>query len=112
MTRYLISMDQGAMDHIPDEELPAVDAAAHAVAQEAMDAGVFVFAGGLYEDVSVVATDGTVAEAPTSKPHMGGLMIVDVPSRAEALDWAAKITAACRCAQEISEVMPDPAVGN
>jgi uncharacterized protein CbrC (UPF0167 family) len=26
--------------------------------------------------------------------------------------WAAKIAAACRCAQEVREFGPDPAVGN
>jgi len=40
MTRYLISFPSGAMDHIPAEEMPAVGEAAHAVVQEAMDAGV------------------------------------------------------------------------
>jgi hypothetical protein len=79
MSRYLISFDQGAMDHIPDEEGPAVGEAAHAVSKEAMDAGVFVFAGGFTEGVSVVDTDGTVTDAPKSKPHIGGGMIVDVP---------------------------------
>jgi hypothetical protein len=112
MTRYLISFDQGAMDHIPDEEGPAVAKAAHAVSQQAMDAGVFVFAGGFTEEVSVVSTDGTVTDAPKSKPHIGGGMIVDVPSREEALEWAAKIAVACRCAQECHEILPDPAVGN
>jgi hypothetical protein len=29
MTRYLISFDAHAMDHIPDEEIPAVAKAAH-----------------------------------------------------------------------------------
>jgi hypothetical protein len=112
MTRYLISFDQGAMDHIPDEEGPAVAKAAHAVSQQAMDAGVFVFAGGFTEEVSVVSTDGTVTDAPKSKPQIGGGMIVDVPSREEALEWAAKIAVACRCAQECHEILPDPAVGN
>ena len=112
MTRYLISFDQGAMDHIPDEEGPAVGKAAHAVSQEAMNAGVFVFAGGFTEEVSVVATDGTVTDAPKGKLHIGGGMIVDVPSREEALKWAAKIAVACRCAQECHEILPDPAVGN
>jgi hypothetical protein len=112
MTRYLISFDQGAMDHIPDEEGPAVGEAAHAVSQEAMDAGVFVFAGGFTEEVSVVATDGTVTDATKVKPHIGGGMIVDVPSREDALEWAAKIAVACRCAQEVHEILPDPAVGN
>ena len=112
MTRYLISFATGAMEHIPDEDGPAVADAAHAVVQEAMDAGVFVFAGGLHDEVSVVATDGTVTEAPTGKAYIGGLTIVDVPSREEALQWAAKIAVACRCAQEFREVGRDPAVGN
>jgi hypothetical protein len=112
MTRYLISFDQGAMDHIPDEEGPAVGAAAHAVSQDAMDAGVFVFAGGFTGEVSVVGTDGTVTDASKSKPHIGGGMIVDVPSREDALEWAVKIAVACRCAQECHEILPDPAVGN
>ncbi len=112
MARYLISFDQGAMDHIPDEEAPAVGAAAHAVAQEAMDAGVLVFAGGFSEEVSVVAIDGTVTDAPKSKAYVGGATIVDVPSRRDALEWAAKIAVACRCAQEFHEILPDPAVGN
>ena len=112
MTRYLISFDHGAMDHIPDEEGPAVGEAAHAVSQEAIDAGAFVFAGGFTEEVSVVAIDGTVTDAAKGKPQIGGGMIVDVPSRDDALKWAAKIAVACRCAQECHEVLPDPAVGN
>ena len=111
MARYLISFDHGAMDHIPEEEWPAVGEAAHAVVQEAMDAGVFVFAGGC-EKASVVAADRTVTDAPENKAYIGGLTIVDVPSREEALEWAAKIAAACRCAQEVRAFMPDPAVGN
>jgi hypothetical protein len=112
MTRYLISFDHGAMDHIPDEEGPAVGEAARAAVQEAMDAGVFVFAGGCSEEVSVIATDGTVTNAPENKGYIGGVTIIEVPSREEALEWAAKIAAACRCAQEFREIMPDPAVGN
>ncbi len=111
MTRYLISFDHGAMDHIPDEEGPAVGEAAHAVVQQAMDAGVLVFAGGCSEEVSVVAIDGTITDAPKSKAYVGGVTIVDVPSRKDALEWAAKIAVACRCAQEFREIMP-PAVGN
>ena len=112
MTRYLISFPSDAMDHIPDGEGPAVADAAHAVVQEAMDAGVFVFAGGLHEEVSLVATDGTVTDAPGGKAYIGGLTIIDVPSREEALQWATKIAVACRCPQEFREVGPDPAVGN
>jgi hypothetical protein len=112
MTRYLISFDAHAMDHIPEEEMPAVAKAAHEVVQEAMDAGVWVFGGGLAQRrASVVATDGTVTDG-TYPGATGGFWVVDVPSREEALKWAAKTAGACRCAQEVHEFMPDPAVGN
>ena len=115
MARYLISFDEGAMT-FPEEDLPDVAKAAHAVVEEAMNAGVFVFGGGLnsHEELNVVAADGTVADNPypASKQYIGGFWIVDVPSREEALEWAAKTAVACRCAQDVREFMPDPAVGN
>ena len=110
MTRYLISFDAHAMDHIPDQDMPAVAKAAHAVVQEALNAGVWVFGGGLEnQQASIVATDGTVADGPYPEA-IGGLWVVDVPSREEALKWAAKTAAACRCAQEVREIMYVPAV--
>ncbi len=116
MARYLISFDDGAMDFIPEEEMPAVADAAHAVILEAQEAGVWVFAGGVYphNEVSptVVAPEGTVTDGAASKAYIAGVTIIDVPSREEALQWAAKIAAACRCAQEVREFGPDPAVGN
>jgi hypothetical protein len=39
MPRYLISFDAHAMDHIPDEDMPAVSNASLAVVQEAINAG-------------------------------------------------------------------------
>jgi hypothetical protein len=115
MTKYLISFDDGAMT-FPEEELPDVADAARAVRVEAKDAGVWVFSAGLEHQVpSVVATDGTVTDGtvtdgpyPETKEHLGGFAVVDVPSREEALEWAAKIAAACRCAQEVFELLPDP----
>jgi hypothetical protein len=75
MTRYLISFPSSAMDHIPHEEFPAVGKAAHAVAQEAMDAGVWVFGGGLAENVDpvMVAGDGTITAGtyPETKEFNG-----------------------------------------
>jgi hypothetical protein len=111
MTRYLISFDDGAMDHIPDEDMPAVGKAAHEVVQEALNAGVWVFGAGLESQrASVVATDGTVTDGPypETKEVIGGFSLVDVPSREEALAWAAKIAVACHCAQEVRELLPDP----
>jgi len=75
MTQYLISFDSHAMDHVPDEEGPAVGSAARAVVQEA-------------------------------KEVIGGLTVVEVPS----LAWAAKVAAACRCAQEVRVFQPGPDV--
>ena len=113
MTRYLISFDDGAMT-FPEEDLPAVAAAAYAVVDEARAAGVWVFGGGLksQEEVSVVRTDGTVTDGPypEAKAYIGGFSVIEVESRQEALAWAAKIAVACRCAQEVREFLPDPTV--
>jgi hypothetical protein len=113
MTQYLISFDDGAMT-FPEEELPDVADAAHAVVREAENAGVWVFGGGLkdHEEASVVATDGTVTDGPypESKQYLGGFAVVDVASRGEALEWAAKFAVACRCAQEVREFVLDPTV--
>ena len=111
MTRYLISFEDGAMDHIPDEDMPDVAKASHAVVTEAQDAGVWVFGGGLESQrASVVATDRTVTDGPypETKEVIGGFCVVDVPSCKEALEWAAKTAVACRCAQEVREFLPDP----
>jgi hypothetical protein len=108
MTQYLISFGAHAMDHIPDDDMAAVSNAAHAVVQEALNAGVYVSAGGLEERrCSIVATDGTVTDGPYPEA-IGGFTIVDVPSRKEALEWAARIAVACRCAQEVRDVGSDP----
>jgi hypothetical protein len=108
MTRYLISLRAHAMDHIPGEDMPAVAKAAHAVVQEAVNAGVLVCSGGLEDQqASVVATDGTVTGGPYPDA-IGGLTVVEVPAREEALEWAAKFAAACRCAQEVRAFGPDP----
>ena len=110
MTHYLISFDDGTMI-IPEEDLPEVGAAARAVVREAKHAGVWIFGGGLLSQrASIVATDGTVTAGPypETKAVLGGFSIIDVPSRDEALAWAAKLAVACRCAQEVREIMYDP----
>jgi len=108
MTQYLISFGAHAMDYIPDEDGPAVAGAAHAVVQAAIAAGVYVSAGGLRsQPASIVAIDGTVTDGPRPEA-VGGFTLVNVPSREEALQWAARIAVACRCAQEVREVGADP----
>jgi len=112
MPRYLISFAAHAMDHVPGEDMPTVTDASLAVVQEAIDAGVWVFGGGLErQEASIVAADGMVTDGPYPEA-IGGFCVVDVPSREEALEWAAKTAVACRCAQEVRELMPDPTVDN
>ena len=111
MPRYLISFDDGSMDHIPEADMPAVGEAAHAVVREAKSAGAWIFGCGiLRQKAAIVGTDGKVKDGPVpeTKAVIGGLSIIEVPTREEALVWAARIAKACRCAQEVREIMYDP----
>jgi len=110
MPRYLISFDDGAMT-FPEEDLPAVAEASRAVVRAAKEAGVWIFGGGLQrQQAAVVATDGTVSDGPfpETKAVIGGFSIIEVPTREEALAWAARMAEGCRCAQEVREIMYDP----
>jgi len=111
MTKYLISFPSGAMK-ITNEELPAVAADARAVIAQAKAAGVYVFGGGIEESVAplLVSGDGSVSASiyPGSEIK-GGFTVLDLPTREDAVRWAAKIAVACRCAQELREFMFDPA---
>lgn len=111
MPRYLVSFDDGSMNHIPEGDLPTVDEAAHTVVREAKAAGVWIFGGGiLRQQATIVAIDGTSSQGPLpeTKAVLGGFSIIEVPTRDEALAWAARIAKSCRCAQEVREIMYDP----
>lgn len=111
MPRFLISFDDGSMDHISPAELPAVGEAAHAVVREAKAAGVWIFGAGVpRQRSSIVAADGTISDGlmPETKAVIGGFSIIEVPSREEALAWASRFAQACRCAQEVREIGFDP----
>jgi len=111
MHRYLISFDDGSMDHITEQEMPAVGEAARKVVREAKAAGVWIFGGGLQRQrESIVARDGSVSLGPEkqTKAVVGGFSIIEVASHEEALAWAARFAESCRCAQEVREIMYDP----
>lgn len=111
MTKYLITFPASAM-RVPAEELPAVSAASHAVIREAKAAGVYVFGGGLHAGVPAVRVAADGAVSPDTYPQTaqldGGLCVLELPSRDAALQWAAKLAAACSCAQELREFHFDP----
>jgi hypothetical protein len=112
MAKYLISFPGEAMV-FPAEDFQAVADAAHAVVEEAKAAGVYVFGGGIDEDVAPVrvAADGTVTPGthPGHTLPNGGYTVLELPTREAAVEWAAKIAAACRCEQELRQFMYDPA---
>ncbi|QBE67047.1 transcription initiation protein [Pseudoduganella lutea] len=98
--------------NVPAEEMAAVGEAAREVIREAKAAGVYVFGGGINADVApvMVAGDGscTTATYRQTRELDGGFCVLELPSRAVAVQWAARIAAACRCAQELREFGYDP----
>jgi hypothetical protein len=112
MAKYLISFPSAAM-LVPDCEWEAVVRDSHAVIEEAKAAGVYVFGGGIDEAVPtvLVSADGAVAEGgyPWAPPLNGGFAVLELPSRDEAVAWAARIAKACRCPQELRVFGYDPA---
>ncbi len=106
MTKYLISFPAPAMN-VAAEEMTAVSEASHDAIREAKEAGVYVFGGGINDQVAplMVAANGTVTNEtyPQSKELNGGFCVLELPSREAAIQWAAKIAQACRCSQELRE---------
>lgn len=111
MTKFLISFPASAMD-VPAEEMAAVGDAARAVVREAKAAGIYVFGGGINSEVApvTVAANGscTTETYQQTKEFDGGFCVLELPSRELALQWAARLAAACRCAQELREFYYDP----
>lgn len=111
MAKYLISFPSKAMI-VPDGELEAVGRDAHAVIDEAKAAGVYIFAGGIDESVppALVSADGTVTQGgyPWAPALDGGFTVLELPSREDAIAWAARIAKACGCDQELRVFGIDP----
>lgn len=111
MTKYLISFPSEAMV-LTEEDFPIVAADAHAVIEEAKAAGVYVFGGGINEQVDPVLVTADGSESTEIYPGSrlkGGFTVLELPNREDAVAWAQKIAIACRCAQELREFMYDPA---
>jgi hypothetical protein len=112
MSKYLISFPSAAMV-IPPGELESVSRDAHAVIDLAKAAGIYVFGGGIDESVPpvLVSADGDVTEGgyPWAPSLDGGFCVLEIPTREEAVMWAARIATSCRCDQELRVFMFDPA---
>lgn len=106
MTKYLVSFPASAM-RVPADDMAAVSAASRAVIREAKAAGIYVFGGGINSEVAstMVAADSssTLETYPQTTQFDGGFCVLELASRAEAVQWAARLAAACRCPQELRE---------
>ena len=99
------------MNHISDDDFPSVGDSSRAVIREAKTAGVYVFGGGIDETVPPVMVTGEGKLSPETYPETntvnGGFCVLKLATREEAEQWAARIAAGCRCAQELRQFMYD-----
>ena len=117
MTEYLIYFNQQWVGDHSEEWFRGRGPLARAVLDEMKAAGVFVFAGGLVEEVeeafSADATSGTVTitDGPfvETKEYLGGLTVVDVADEAAARMWAGRIAEGCGWPQEVRRFKPGSA---
>jgi hypothetical protein len=115
MTEYLIAFNDEWVPDYTDEEMAERSAAVKALRAEMKSAGVYVFLGGLDDsapvfgveerDGSLAFTDGPYVE---TKEHLGGFVIVDVASEADARHWAGKATHACGWPHEVRRFQTPP----
>ena len=118
MTQYMLSVyDVEGNADLPADEIEQMYADVDVVNQAMMDAGAWVFGGGLHPadtatvvntaNGAVVTTDGPFAE---SKEQIGGFWIIEAADLDAALEWAAKATVACRGAVEVRPFQDEPEV--
>jgi hypothetical protein len=101
MTQYLLTIYQPTGGVLPEGALEPIVRDTQKVNQDMKDAGVWVFAGGLYppttatvlrpEGGEVLTTDGPFTEA---KEHVGGFTIIKATDLDEALDWGRRLAEA------------------
>ena len=114
MSEYLIYFNQQWVGDHSDAWFRSRGPLAMAVLQEMKASGVYVFAGGLDEDIdaafSADASSGTLtfvegryADTPQ---YLGGFTVIDVADEQAARMWAGKIAVACGWPQEVRRFKP------
>jgi hypothetical protein len=109
MPQYAIYFNQQWVGDHSEEWFRSRAPLANDVVEEMKTAGVYVFAGGLEEDMSTAfsadATSGTVvfSDGPyvETKEYLGGITVVDVADVEQARMWAGKMAEACGWPQEV-----------
>jgi hypothetical protein len=116
MKQYMLSVHmEDAIDARSEEEKQQSYKDVDVLNQEMMDAGAWVFAGGLHpaststvvkaKDGEIITTDGPFAE---SKEQLGGFWVIQAEDLDAALAWAAKGTVACGGPIEVRPFQDDP----
>jgi len=118
MTQYMLSVfDDQRPEDLPADVLEKIYADVDTINNEMMEAGAWVFAGGLHPpdtatvvketDGETVVTDGPYAE---TKEQVGGFWVIEAPDLDAALTWAKKATRACQGPIEVRPFQDEPEV--
>src|ERR1700721_752036 len=119
MPQYLVAVyDQPDTRSRPPAEMGEIYAAVDVVNQKAMDAGIFVFAGGLHDQSATTTVDPRsgkpeLIDGPylESKEYMGGFWVIEVPDLDAALEFSREAALACRDVLEVRPFMDGPPEG-
>jgi hypothetical protein len=120
MPQYLIAVyDQPETRSRPAAEMTEIIADVGAVNQKLMDAGAFVFAGGLHDQSATTVVDARsgkpeLTDGPylETKEFLGGFWVIEAPDLDGALDWARAAALACRQPLEVRPFMEEPPEGS
>ncbi|MBB1483197.1 hypothetical protein H5392_04880 [Tessaracoccus sp. MC1865] len=97
MPQFLLSVIHDGKPFAEDADQSEIFAAVDALNREMMDAGAWVFAGGLTppSDARYVTSEGVVVEGPVLQypDQVNGFWVIDVEDDAAALDWAKRAVA-------------------
>lgn len=112
MSQYLLSIYQPDGDAPAPAILDPIMRDVDAVAQDAKEAGVWVFSAGLFPastatvlrpaGAEVLVTDGPFTEG---KEHLGGITVIDVPDLDAALAWSRRFAVALTLPVEVRPVI-------
>ena len=116
MTQYLMSVYYVEGEETPpDDVIQEMYGDVNQLNQKMVDAGAWVFGGGLHtpdtatvvssQDGEVLTTDGPFPEA---KEQIGGFWVIEADDLDAALDWAAQATIACRGPVELRPFQDEP----
>jgi len=116
MTQYMLSVfDDERPGEIPADVIEKIYADVDALNNEIMEAGAWVFGGGLHpadtatvvreKNGETVTTDGPYAE---TKEQIGGFWVIEAPDLDAALQWADKATRACQGPIEVRPFQDEP----